>query len=245
MEKEVMNLQEAADFLGTSRQTLAKMARAGDVPYRPFGRGGSGERPSYRFSRTALLDWLAGKAPPGAADVGTILSEQTAATHRMATERTGQARIEAEALGRADSPPKDGGPHGATEAATRARPKGRGKGKRRQFKNHEARDMLRRLDEEFEGNVSGASKALGINRTTLQKWTTWYPDWRNVPQDDEYISDPGAATRRAVKLSPEERKRLRKECIKRYADGRGETQTAIAEALGLSQAMVSKLILGK
>jgi len=55
MEKEVMNQQEAAEFLGISRQRLSRMLKEGatDMPHQRIG-------DSYRFSRTALLRWLDG-----------------------------------------------------------------------------------------------------------------------------------------------------------------------------------------
>jgi len=51
--------------------------------------------------------------------------------------------------------------------------------------------------------------------------------------------------RRAPHFSPEERERLRAQCLEMYAGGHGLSQTAIAAAVGLSQAMVSKLIRGE
>jgi len=88
MAKEVMNLQEAAAFLGTSRQTLAVMVSRGEVPCRVIGRGTEGRR-SYRFARSALIAWLTeGDAmPEGVDDVDGIIAEQVEATHRMAHDR--------------------------------------------------------------------------------------------------------------------------------------------------------------
>jgi len=54
MDDDVMNLKQAADMLGVSRQRLSRMIRAGetDIPCRRIGPG------TYRFSRTAILLWL-------------------------------------------------------------------------------------------------------------------------------------------------------------------------------------------
>ena len=48
---EILNLQEAADFLGVSSKTFQKVLRSGDVPGRKVGR-------EWKFSRQALLDWI-------------------------------------------------------------------------------------------------------------------------------------------------------------------------------------------
>ncbi len=50
-EKEVLNLEEAADLLAVSTKTLAKALREEALPARKIGR-------EWRFSRTALLQWL-------------------------------------------------------------------------------------------------------------------------------------------------------------------------------------------
>lgn len=53
VESEIMNSREAADFLRVSAETVIREARAGRLPGRRLGK-------EWRFSRTALLDWLAG-----------------------------------------------------------------------------------------------------------------------------------------------------------------------------------------
>ena len=53
VEKEVLNLEEASALLGVSSKTLLKMLREEEVPARKIGR-------EWRFSRSALLEWLAG-----------------------------------------------------------------------------------------------------------------------------------------------------------------------------------------
>jgi excisionase family DNA binding protein len=55
--EEVLTLEEAAALLRLPAQTLRTSARAGDLPGRAFGE-------QWRFSRTALLAWLAGEEAP-------------------------------------------------------------------------------------------------------------------------------------------------------------------------------------
>lgn len=48
---EILNLAEAALYLGVSTKTLQKVLRAGDVPARKIGR-------EWKFSRPALREWV-------------------------------------------------------------------------------------------------------------------------------------------------------------------------------------------
>lgn len=50
-QKDVLTLEEAADFLRICRQTLRAYVVAGRIPCRKVGR-------RYLFSRLALLEWL-------------------------------------------------------------------------------------------------------------------------------------------------------------------------------------------
>ena len=50
---DAMNLQEAAKFLRLDKRTLRKLMREGEVPYAPVGTR------NYRFSRQALMAWMA------------------------------------------------------------------------------------------------------------------------------------------------------------------------------------------
>lgn len=54
---EVMTLEEAAALLRLPVQAVRTRAGAGELPGRAFGE-------EWRFSRTALLDWLAGGEAP-------------------------------------------------------------------------------------------------------------------------------------------------------------------------------------
>ncbi|WAM35716.1 helix-turn-helix domain-containing protein [Caldicellulosiruptor acetigenus] len=51
MEKEVLNFEEAAEFLEISTKTLNQILKDEDIPARKIGR-------EWRFSKHALLDWL-------------------------------------------------------------------------------------------------------------------------------------------------------------------------------------------
>lgn len=51
MEKEILNMEEAAELFGVSIKTFIKLLREEDVPARKIGR-------EWRFSRQALIEWL-------------------------------------------------------------------------------------------------------------------------------------------------------------------------------------------
>jgi len=53
--KEVLNVEEASELLDVSVWTVRALAHRGELPARKVGR-------SWRFSRQALLDYLAGGA---------------------------------------------------------------------------------------------------------------------------------------------------------------------------------------
>lgn len=50
--KEILNIEEAAQLLGVSTKTFAKVLREGEIPGRKIGR-------EWKFSRQALIDWVA------------------------------------------------------------------------------------------------------------------------------------------------------------------------------------------
>lgn len=50
-EQEILNIDDAAAFLGVSVKTFSKVLREGDVPGRKVGR-------EWKFSRQALIDWI-------------------------------------------------------------------------------------------------------------------------------------------------------------------------------------------
>ena len=52
MESDILNLEQAMDYLGVSEKTLIKLLREEHVPARKIGR-------EWRFSRSALIQWLA------------------------------------------------------------------------------------------------------------------------------------------------------------------------------------------
>lgn len=49
--KDVLNVEEAAGYLGFSPYTIREKAREGDIPGRKVGK-------EWRFSRRMLLEWL-------------------------------------------------------------------------------------------------------------------------------------------------------------------------------------------
>lgn len=51
---DVLTVEQAAELLQLSSKTLKRLAQAGRVPGRRVGN-------QWRFSRQALMDWLAGK----------------------------------------------------------------------------------------------------------------------------------------------------------------------------------------
>jgi excisionase family DNA binding protein len=50
-DREILNIDGAAAFLGVSVKTFSKVLREGDVPGRKVGR-------EWKFSRQALIDWV-------------------------------------------------------------------------------------------------------------------------------------------------------------------------------------------
>lgn len=52
MDKDILNLEQAVDFLGVSEKTLIKLLREEHIPARKIGR-------EWRFSRQALINWIA------------------------------------------------------------------------------------------------------------------------------------------------------------------------------------------
>ena len=49
--KDVLNAEEAAEFLGFNPYTIREKARLGEIPGRKIGR-------EWRFSRRQLLEWI-------------------------------------------------------------------------------------------------------------------------------------------------------------------------------------------
>ncbi len=49
--KDVLNAEEAAEFLGFNPYTIREKARLGEIPGRKIGR-------EWRFSRRKLLEWI-------------------------------------------------------------------------------------------------------------------------------------------------------------------------------------------
>jgi excisionase family DNA binding protein len=51
MDKEILDIEGAADILGVSKTTIYKLAREGTIPATRVGR-------EWRFSRSNLVDWI-------------------------------------------------------------------------------------------------------------------------------------------------------------------------------------------
>ena len=51
MDKEILDIEGAADVLGVSKTTIYKLARDGTIPATRVGR-------EWRFSRSNLVDWI-------------------------------------------------------------------------------------------------------------------------------------------------------------------------------------------
>jgi excisionase family DNA binding protein len=51
VERDVLNVEEAAEYLGFSPYTIREKAREGEIPGRKIGK-------EWRFSRRMLLEWL-------------------------------------------------------------------------------------------------------------------------------------------------------------------------------------------
>jgi len=50
--RDILNIEEAAQLLGVSTKTFAKVLREGEIPGRKIGR-------EWKFSKQALIDWVA------------------------------------------------------------------------------------------------------------------------------------------------------------------------------------------
>lgn len=84
-EQEILNSRQAALFLHVSPETVIREARAGRMPGRRVGK-------EWRFSRTALLHWLA--EGPGEGDMDRYRrdgGERSVLTAPIANESGGDA----------------------------------------------------------------------------------------------------------------------------------------------------------
>ena len=65
-DREILNIDGAAAFLGVSVKTFSKVLREGDVPGRKVGR-------EWKFSRQALIDWVGRRTSRDFLDAGDAL----------------------------------------------------------------------------------------------------------------------------------------------------------------------------
>ncbi len=78
-DQEILNIDDAAAFLGVSVKTFSKVLREGDVPGRKVGR-------EWKFSRQALIDWIGGARSRNFLDTADDGAEPRA--RRRAPEKT-------------------------------------------------------------------------------------------------------------------------------------------------------------
>ena len=84
-DREILNIDGAAAFLGVSVKTFSKVLREGDVPGRKVGR-------EWKFSRQALIDWVGSRTSREFLDAqDAVLGEETR-TPRRAPAAAGGAR---------------------------------------------------------------------------------------------------------------------------------------------------------
>jgi|GEM_PF-888783 len=90
-DRDILNIDGAAAFLGVSVKTFSRVLREGDVPGRKVGR-------EWKFSRQALIDWVGGRTSRDFLDAqDEALGEATpprrgAAVPRPAARAGGRAR---------------------------------------------------------------------------------------------------------------------------------------------------------
>jgi excisionase family DNA binding protein len=88
-DREILNIDGAAAFLGVSIKTFSKVLREGDVPGRKVGR-------EWKFSRQALIDWVSARTSSEFLDAQDAeLGEEPSARRRApaaAGARAGGAR---------------------------------------------------------------------------------------------------------------------------------------------------------
>ena len=85
-DREILNIDGAAAFLGVSIKTFSKVLRDGDVPGRKVGR-------EWKFSRQALIDWVGERTSRDFLDAqDAVLGEEPAPARRAAPAARGGGR---------------------------------------------------------------------------------------------------------------------------------------------------------
>jgi excisionase family DNA binding protein len=79
-DREILNIDGAAAFLGVSIKTFSKVLREGDVPGRKVGR-------EWKFSRQALIEWVSSRTSRDFLDAGDVLLGEEAAARRASPLR--------------------------------------------------------------------------------------------------------------------------------------------------------------
>jgi excisionase family DNA binding protein len=83
-DREILNIDGAAAFLGVSVKTFSKVLREGDVPGRKVGR-------EWKFSRQALIDWVSSRTSRDFLDAGDVLLGEEAPAPRRSAQPAARA----------------------------------------------------------------------------------------------------------------------------------------------------------
>jgi len=79
-DREILNIDGAAAFLGVSIKTFSKVLREGDVPGRKVGR-------EWKFSRQALIEWVSSRTSRDFLDAGDVLLGEESGARRASPLR--------------------------------------------------------------------------------------------------------------------------------------------------------------
>ncbi len=94
--KEILNIDEAALFLGVSAKTFAKVLRDGEIPGRKIGR-------EWKFARRALIEWVASGHSRDFVENEDKVQEGAPAAGGTAAERDGRRARPVRAARRGDA----------------------------------------------------------------------------------------------------------------------------------------------
>lgn len=95
--REILNIEEAAQLLGVSTKTFAKVLREGQIPGRKIGR-------EWKFSKRALIDWVGAgvsanfldSADDDSTDANPITGAPEAPQRRPPPARRGESEMSVE-----------------------------------------------------------------------------------------------------------------------------------------------------
>ncbi len=104
-DREILNIDGAAAFLGVSVKTFSKVLREGDVPGRKVGR-------EWKFARQALIDWIGtsrSRTFLDEADGGRVAEEPALRRRPARGRRVGAAAADGAGADAAGGPGSSGG----------------------------------------------------------------------------------------------------------------------------------------